>query len=95
MTADNYSKAIEQLKERFGRDSLLVQIFVRDLLNLVIKNAVPGRSNTHLALLCDSLESKLRALESLGRTKEIYLFFRATGGILFTGKCSTCMGKKS
>ncbi|GFS51714.1 DUF1758 domain-containing protein [Trichonephila clavipes] len=31
MTADNYPKAIEQLKERFGRDSLLVQIFVRDL----------------------------------------------------------------
>ncbi|GFT72511.1 integrase catalytic domain-containing protein [Trichonephila clavipes] len=70
MTDDNYPKAIEQLKERFGRDSLLVQIFVRDLLNLVMKNAVPGRSNTDLAVLYDSLESKLRALESLGRTKE-------------------------
>ncbi|GFT13564.1 DUF1758 domain-containing protein [Trichonephila clavipes] len=34
MTADNYPKAIEQLKERFGRDSLLVQIFVHDLLSL-------------------------------------------------------------
>ncbi|GFX04970.1 uncharacterized protein TNCV_2249531 [Trichonephila clavipes] len=53
MTADNYPKAIEQLKERFGRDSLPVQIFVRDLLNLVMKNAVPGRLNTDLAVLYD------------------------------------------
>ncbi|GFS51716.1 hypothetical protein TNCV_613921 [Trichonephila clavipes] len=35
-----------------------------------MKNAVSGRSNTDLAVLYDSLESKLRALESLGRTKE-------------------------
>ncbi|GFV20494.1 DUF1758 domain-containing protein [Trichonephila clavipes] len=75
MTADNYPKAIEQLKERFGRDSLLVQIFVRDLLNLVMKNAVPGRSNTDLAVLYDSLASMLRALESLGRTKEKFADF--------------------
>ncbi|GFT05028.1 DUF1758 domain-containing protein [Trichonephila clavipes] len=75
MTDDNCPKAIEQLKERFGRDSLLVQIFVRDLLNLVMKNAVPGRSNTDLAVLYDSLESKLRALESLGRNKEKFADF--------------------
>ncbi|GFW30863.1 DUF1758 domain-containing protein [Trichonephila clavipes] len=35
-TAANYPKAIDQLKERFGREDLLVQIYVRDLLNLVI-----------------------------------------------------------
>ncbi|GFW57220.1 DUF5641 domain-containing protein [Trichonephila clavipes] len=75
MTADNYPKAIKQLKERFGRDSLLVQIFVCDLLNLVMKNAVPRRSNTNLAVLYDSLESKLRALEGLGRTKEKFADF--------------------
>ncbi|GFX30689.1 uncharacterized protein TNCV_4862131 [Trichonephila clavipes] len=75
MTADNYPKAIEHLKERFGRDSLLVQIFVPDLLNLVMKNAVPGRSHTDLAVLYDSLESKLRALESLGSTKEKFAEF--------------------
>ncbi|GFW51457.1 putative RNA-directed DNA polymerase from transposon X-element [Trichonephila clavipes] len=38
-TKDNYSKAITQLKERFGRDELLVQIYVRDLLSIVMKNA--------------------------------------------------------
>ncbi|GFT55997.1 hypothetical protein TNCV_3116901 [Trichonephila clavipes] len=29
-TKNNYLKAITQLKERFGRDELLVQIYVRD-----------------------------------------------------------------
>ncbi|GFU80990.1 DUF1758 domain-containing protein [Trichonephila clavipes] len=71
-TAANYSKAIEQLKERFGRDDLLVQIYGRDLLGLVMKNAVKGRSKTDLTYLYDELEGKLRALESLGRTQEKY-----------------------
>ncbi|GFW23663.1 DUF1758 domain-containing protein [Trichonephila clavipes] len=71
-TATNYSKAIEQLKEWFGRNDLLVQIHVRDLLGLVMKNAVKGRSKTDLTYLYDELEGKLRALESLGRTQEKY-----------------------
>ncbi|KAF8766380.1 hypothetical protein HNY73_019446 [Argiope bruennichi] len=33
-TASNYPKAIQQLQERFGRDDLLVQIYVRDLLSM-------------------------------------------------------------
>lgn len=71
-TAANYPKVIEQLKERFGRDDLLVQIYVRDMLNLVMRNAVKGRIKTDLASLYDELEGKLRALESLGRTQEKY-----------------------
>ncbi|GFW59826.1 DUF1758 domain-containing protein [Trichonephila clavipes] len=74
-TAANYSKAIEQLKERFGRDDLLVQIYVRYLLGLVMKNAVKGRSKTDLTYLYDELEGKLRALESWGRTQEKYRDF--------------------
>ncbi|GFT74282.1 uncharacterized protein TNCV_1925071, partial [Trichonephila clavipes] len=69
-TAANYLKAIEQLKERFGRDDLLVQIYVRDLLGLVMKNAVKGRSKTDLTYLYDESEEKLSAVESLGRTQE-------------------------
>ncbi|GFV36984.1 DUF1758 domain-containing protein [Trichonephila clavipes] len=68
-TAANYPKAVDQLKERFGRD-LLVQIYVRDLLTMVMKNAVSGRVKTDLSRLYDELEGKLRALESLGRTQE-------------------------
>ncbi|GFW04324.1 uncharacterized protein TNCV_876971 [Trichonephila clavipes] len=71
-TAANYPKAIDQLKERFGREDLLVQIYVRDLLNLVMKNAVTGRAKTDLPLLYDELQSKLRSLESLGKTQDKY-----------------------
>ncbi|GFU94432.1 uncharacterized protein TNCV_2644201 [Trichonephila clavipes] len=71
-TAENYPKAIDQLKERFGREDLLVQIYVRELLNLVMKNAVSGRTKTDLSALYDELEGKLRSLESLGRTQEKY-----------------------
>ncbi|GFV14936.1 uncharacterized protein TNCV_3642981 [Trichonephila clavipes] len=71
-TAENYPKAIDQLKERFGREDLLVQIYVHELLNLVMKNAVSGRTKTDLSALYDELEGKLRSLESLGRTQEKY-----------------------
>ncbi|GFS56088.1 DUF1758 domain-containing protein [Nephila pilipes] len=67
-TADNYPKAVAQLQERFGRENLLVQIYVRDLLSMVMKNAATGRSKTDLPALYDELEAKIRALESLGRT---------------------------
>ncbi|GFW88111.1 uncharacterized protein TNCV_217831 [Trichonephila clavipes] len=69
-TAANYPKAVDQLKERFGREDLLVQIYVRDLLTMVMKNAVSGRAKTDISRLYDELEGKLRALESLGRTQE-------------------------
>ncbi|GFY11775.1 putative RNA-directed DNA polymerase from transposon X-element [Trichonephila clavipes] len=71
---NNYLKAITQLKERFGRDELLVQIYVRDLLSIVMKNAA-GRIKGDLSELYDLLESKLMALESLGRTKEKFAEF--------------------
>ncbi|GFY76561.1 DUF1758 domain-containing protein [Trichonephila inaurata madagascariensis] len=71
-TAENYSKAIDQLKERYGREDLLVQIYVRELLSLVMKNAVSRRTKTDLPALYDELEGKLRSLESLGRTQEKY-----------------------
>ncbi|GFT71676.1 uncharacterized protein TNCV_4689691 [Trichonephila clavipes] len=70
--AANYPKAIDQLKERFGQEDLLVQIYVRDLLTLVMKNAATGRAKAHLPLLYDELESKLRSLESLGKTQDKY-----------------------
>ncbi|XP_055947035.1 uncharacterized protein LOC129980679 [Argiope bruennichi] len=76
-TAANYPKAVAQLKERFGREDLLVQIYVRDLLTMVMKNAVSSRAKTDLSRLYDELEGKLRALESLGRTKEKFGDFLA------------------
>ncbi|GFX84850.1 DUF1758 domain-containing protein [Trichonephila clavipes] len=70
-TAENYPKAIK-LKERYGREDLLVQIYVRELLRLVMKNAASGRTKTDLHALYDEPEGKLRLLESLGRTQAKY-----------------------
>ncbi|GBM81841.1 hypothetical protein AVEN_107936-1 [Araneus ventricosus] len=74
ITTKNYSKAIQQLKARFGREELLVHIYVRDL-SFVMKNAVAGRNSPDLATLYDMLETKLRTLESLERTKEKFAHF--------------------
>jgi len=38
-TDDNYAKVIKALNERFGKDKLLIQVYVRELLKLVINNA--------------------------------------------------------
>ncbi|PRD22257.1 UNVERIFIED_CONTAM: hypothetical protein NCL1_49558 [Trichonephila clavipes] len=73
-TSENYCKAVQQLKMKFGRGDLLVQIYVRDLLFLVMKNATAGR-NSDLASMYNMLETKLRALESLGHTKEKFADF--------------------
>ncbi|GFY42016.1 integrase catalytic domain-containing protein [Trichonephila inaurata madagascariensis] len=75
ITAENYPKAVEQLKLRFGREDLLVQIYVSDLLSLVLKNATTAKNSPDLATLYVMLETKLRALESLGRTKERFSDF--------------------
>ncbi|GFY19068.1 DUF1758 domain-containing protein [Trichonephila clavipes] len=71
-TVENYPEAIDQLKERYGREDFLVQINVREFLSLVMKNAVSGRTKTDLPALYDELQGKLRSLESLGRTQEKY-----------------------
>ncbi|GFT31547.1 integrase catalytic domain-containing protein [Trichonephila clavipes] len=75
ITVENYPKAVEQRKLRFGREDLLVQIYVRDLLSLVLKNATTGKNAPDLATLYNMLETKLRVLESLGRTKEKFADF--------------------
>ncbi|GBN81619.1 hypothetical protein AVEN_156726-1 [Araneus ventricosus] len=74
-TAQNYPKAIELLKERFGREDLLVQVYVRELLKMVMKNAANERKCADLTTLYDQLESHLRALDTLGRSKEKFADF--------------------
>ncbi|KAJ8979702.1 hypothetical protein NQ317_000987 [Molorchus minor] len=62
-TSENYLKAIESLKSRFGREDLLIEVYVRELLKLVLNNF---NSKINLSLLYDQIESKLRSLETLG-----------------------------
>ncbi|GFW12917.1 integrase catalytic domain-containing protein [Trichonephila clavipes] len=75
ITVENYPKVVEQLKLRFGQKDILVQIYVRDLLSLVLKNATTGKNAPDLATLYDMLETKLRPLESLGHTKVNFAVF--------------------
>ncbi|CAB0011678.1 unnamed protein product, partial [Nesidiocoris tenuis] len=70
-SSENYEKAISQLKSRFGRPELLIELYVRELLNLVLTQA-SGKNTLSLSQLHDRLETQLLALESLGVTSEKY-----------------------
>ncbi|KAJ8980838.1 hypothetical protein NQ317_018418 [Molorchus minor] len=61
-SSENYLKVIESLKSRFGREDLLVEVYVRELLKLIFNNL---NSKCNLSSLYDKLESQLRALETL------------------------------
>lgn len=66
-TVQNYPKVIESMKERFGQEDMLVEVYIRELLKLVIKNVVKPLP---IHDVYDKLESAMRALESLGITAE-------------------------
>jgi hypothetical protein len=70
-TSENYAKAIDSLKSRFGREELLIEFYVRELLGLMIKSATETKNNVNTAQLY-KLESYLRALESIGMTTDKY-----------------------
>ncbi|GFX59154.1 integrase catalytic domain-containing protein [Trichonephila clavipes] len=69
-TPENYRKAFEYLRMRFGQEDVLIQVYVRELLKLVLQNTEIKKVN--LSSLYDKIEAQLRALESLGVTKEKY-----------------------
>ncbi|GBO15849.1 hypothetical protein AVEN_248560-1 [Araneus ventricosus] len=67
---ESYSKALQQLQSRFCKEDILIEVYVRDLLSLVLlKNY---QQTFSLRKLYDNLESKLRALEVLGVARDKY-----------------------
>ena len=68
-SAPNYPLVIAALKDRFGDKVLLTEVYVRQMLKLVIRNVGKPKSVT-LSAMYDELESHLRALETLGVTQE-------------------------
>ncbi len=68
-TAENYEKAIDHLKTRFGNKKVLVEVYVRDLLKLMLTKS-EGKQKLPLASLYDKLATQLNALESLGVTTD-------------------------
>ncbi|XP_072403151.1 uncharacterized protein [Diabrotica undecimpunctata] len=71
VTGDNYGKMVDCLLSRFGRDDLQIEVYVRELLKLVINNTSSGNKRD-LSLLYDNLETQLRALETLGTKSDNY-----------------------
>ncbi|GFW42023.1 integrase catalytic domain-containing protein [Trichonephila clavipes] len=71
-TSENYEKAIEALKNRFGREEFWIEFYVCELLALVIQNAIEKRGKSSISYLYVKLESHLRSLESIGLTSEKY-----------------------
>ncbi|XP_008485304.1 uncharacterized protein LOC103521977 [Diaphorina citri] len=67
-TGEMYSQVVEALKERFGRDDLLTEFYIRELLKLVIQNA--GNKKLPLASLYDHIQCHIRNLETLGVTSK-------------------------
>lgn len=70
-TGANYVNIIEAFRARFGREDLLIELYVRELLKLIISNATSG-TVIELYSLYDKIESQLRALETLGITSDKY-----------------------
>ncbi|XP_050508060.1 uncharacterized protein LOC126885522 [Diabrotica virgifera virgifera] len=72
-SAENYKIAIDQLKNRFARDEILIEVYVRELLNLIL-NQQTSKEDPCMALstLYDRLETQLRALGTLGVTSDKY-----------------------
>lgn len=66
-TEDNYPKVINSLKERFGKNKLLIQTYVREPFQTGLKNL---NKEIELVSMFDKLVSHVRALESLGVTLE-------------------------
>ncbi|XP_035220082.1 uncharacterized protein LOC118193149 [Stegodyphus dumicola] len=64
----NYEKAVESLKSRFGREDILVEVYVRELLKLIV--TVQTKEKFSLTSLYYKLESYLRALETLDVTTD-------------------------
>ncbi|OXA42202.1 hypothetical protein Fcan01_23221 [Folsomia candida] len=62
-------KVVAALKERFGKDKLLKQVYVRELQKMVAASMKNPEKN-QLFKIFDKLESNLRALESLGVTAD-------------------------
>ena len=71
VTGSNYNKIIDCLLSRFGREDLQIEVYVRELLKLVIHNTSSG-NKIDLSFLYDKLETQLRALETLGITSDKY-----------------------
>ncbi|KAJ8918512.1 hypothetical protein NQ315_015217 [Exocentrus adspersus] len=67
--AENYGKIVDSMHARFGREDLLIEVYVRELLKLILSNAA-APNKVEISVLYDKIETQLRALDTLGVTSE-------------------------
>ena len=68
MTSDNYIKATELLKERFGQKKVLINAHMESLINI----PSPTNNTTNLREFYDTCESNIRGLEALDVKADSY-----------------------
>lgn len=64
-TKDNNKTVMDHLKDRFGKDELIIEVYIRELLSLVL-----NKNKHNLSKLYDQLNARLRGLELLGLTSD-------------------------
>lgn len=69
--SDNYQKIIDCMQARFGQKDLQIEVYVRELLKLILSNAISDQ-HFDVSILYDRIETQLRALETLGITSANY-----------------------
>ncbi|KAJ8962702.1 hypothetical protein NQ318_001099 [Aromia moschata] len=67
--SENYQKIISSMLSRFGREDLQIEVYVREVLKLILTNAA-SQQKMEIATLHDQIETQLRALETLGITSD-------------------------
>ncbi|CAC5416676.1 unnamed protein product [Mytilus coruscus] len=68
MTNQNYYKAIELLKNRYGQTHKIINAYMRSLLDM----PVPDERLQSLRAFYDKCEAYIRGLESLGQCQEMF-----------------------
>ena len=73
LTADNYKAAVDLLKKRYGKRTLIQRTYINELLNL--EHVHNEREMTRLRRMYDFVESKFRSLEALEIDQTTYATF--------------------
>ncbi|KAF6197502.1 hypothetical protein GE061_020136 [Apolygus lucorum] len=73
LLGNNYNIALRHLKSRCAKYECLVEVYVRELLQIVVKQASSSGDAMPLSDLYESLETQLRSLETIGVTTDKYV----------------------
>ena len=73
LTADNYKAAVDLLRKRYGKKTLIQRTYINELLN--VEHVHNERETTRLRRMYDFVESKFRSLEALEVDQRTYATF--------------------